>query len=171
MACRICEMWEVKVPGGSAAIRAPRSSEERATALHNKLRRAFLILAHVAYTTLSTLAFKAFQRGPVDERGDTLFYYDTEVVWNDKEHWKSMVLAIGVVAVITVGMPLYLRFKTRSLRRKNLLREPSTRRAYGALYDAYKPVKILQNTISDRAALHCTATARSLIHAECSAVP
>ena len=32
------------------------------------------------------------------------------------------------------------------------------------------PVEILQNTISDRVALHCTATARVLIPAECSAI-
>ena len=37
-------------------------------------------------------------------------------------------------------------------------------------YAEHVPVNFLQNTISDRAALHCTATARILIPAECSAI-
>ena len=43
-------------------------------------------------------------------------------------------------------------------------------KAFFALNYISLPVKISRNTFSDRSALHCTATARILILAQCSAV-
>ena len=57
-------------------------------------------------------------------------------------HVGVVVASAVILALVFFYVPLKIRRLTRSLRARNVLREPHTRNAYGSLYDAYKPEHI-----------------------------
>ena len=77
----------------------------------------------------------AFQSFKTDANGR--FFYD-DVEMTSTSHIITMVAAGLSVLLLTIGLPLFIRKTTRSLRDKNLLNDPKIRIKYNSLYDSYK---------------------------------
>ena len=113
--------------GGTAETRKKREP------LQGKLLRAFLVIVAMATTTLTTLSFQAFL-----STDDGKFFLQQDIMYNDPTHTATIVMGSILIAFVTVGVPFAIHRKTRALRAQNVLRNPSTRAAYGALYARLK---------------------------------
>ena len=141
--------------GGTAETRKKRDP------LRGKLLRAFLVIVAMGTVTLTTLSFQAYL-----STDDGKFFLQQDIEYDGPTHTATVIMGSLLIAFVTVGVPFAIRRKTRALRAQNVLRSPSTRAAYGALYARQH---VLLNTFCELGAHCCTAhtvTAWILIRAQ-----
>ena len=129
-------------------------------------------LVYVAYSTLTTLSFQAFQLsdwhfvGVANVTAGT-FVYDPATNFYGAAHIAALAAAGLYLLLVSFGFPVFISAKTRGWRRRGKLHDLHTRRMYGSLYNARRD---FAEHFFRSNALHCTDTARVFIPAQCSAV-
>ena len=105
----------------------------RGKLLSNKGDRMTLLLLTTGYISISRLAFQTFKTSE-----DGTFFFDNEIKMTDTTHVAVMCAGGLTVLALTLGVPWWIRAKTRALRREGLLHDPKTRIRYNSLFDSYK---------------------------------
>ena len=101
-----------------------------------KLIRLLVLVFTVGYMPVTKKCVQSFMPG---EKG--AFFYDPDIEMASASHVGVVAASVVILALVFFYVPLRIRRLTRSLRARNLLREPHTRNAFGSLYDAFKPAR------------------------------
>ena len=136
------------------------TSSPRWFRMNQRLKRIIFFFFSACYATLATVCVKSFMQV------DGYFVYDTTIPYHGASHVAVMISAGILLVVCLFGMPIGFAVFTRRLLESDRLRDPAVKNSYGNIYAR----QLFAEHFFRSNALHCTATARILIPAECSAV-
>ena len=120
----------------------------------DKFKRVFVLLFTAVYTAVATLCTRVFQAtDPIGDASDDAlgdagsvptarFVFDTSVDFYGAAHTRVKVVAGTLLALFLVGIPLAIAVWAQRLLRRDLLRDPAVKSAYGGLYARIKMLQI-----------------------------
>ena len=105
--------------------------------LSTKMRRLLIIVFTFGYEAVTKVCLRSFQGvpDPANEIGGEVLLHDPTIDFNSTFHVGIMVFSGFLIVCVSYGLPLWVYWFTRRLRKQNKTRDPEMRIAYGALYD------------------------------------
>ncbi len=119
--------------GLSAALHAARRRRWKEKT-QDKLKRVLVLFFTVVFTALCTLCMQSFQ----SINDGRTFFYDPSIEYDAPAHTNVVTVSGVLLVFVLFGQPVAVACFTRRLARRDVLRDPQIRSAYGGLYDSYK---------------------------------